>query len=411
MRIMLRFLFRKKSIMKFFILVLLILSLGEKASSQISSIKNYVFGHSLIVHEPPLIPTPSNETTVPHWLGELAKEANKQYTVAGQYGFLPQHRQLPPISQWGFDSVSSAWDDQYAFSSADISHVLLTAGNFVQWQGPGVNYYNDTVSPLSCTRDINDWLQQQEPGVKLYIYENWPDMAPYLSNGFPASTQEFANYNTYTLGTFHDWWIEYHDSILLQRPNDSIRMIPVGPILANLLTSAPLNQIPVDTLYEDDAPHGRPTIYFLSGLITYMALYQEQAPLTYQVPSIIDPLVANNYSSIVNTIWNELLDFNISATGESRVFYGSPPVTTNVGGIDDNNEVEVFPNPFKDEINVREIDYSSKIYLIDILGKRNELTLKSGDKIDLSDYTSGVYFLQIQNSLNNTVKTIKIIKE
>lgn len=397
--------------MKYFILVLLILSLGVKANSQISDIKNYVFGHSLIVHEPPLIPTPSNETTVPHWLGELAKEANKQYTVAGQYGFLPQHRQLPPISQWGFDSVSSAWDDQYAFSSADISHVLLTAGNFVQWQGPGVNYYNDTVSPLSCTRDINDWLQQQEPGVKLYIYENWPDMAPYLSNGFPASAQEFANYNNYTLGTFHDWWIEYHDSILLQRPNDSIRMIPVGPILANLLTSAPLNQIPVDTLYEDDAPHGRPTIYFLSGLITYMALYQEQVPLTYQVPPIIDPLVANNYSSIVNTIWNELLAFNIQATGESRVFYGSPPATTHVSGIDDNNEIEIFPNPFNDEINVRGIDYTSKIYLIDVLGKRNELTFKSNDKIDLSDYPSGVYFLQIQRILKNTVKTIKIIKE
>lgn len=193
-----------------------------------------------------------------------------------------------------------------------------------------VNYYNDTVSPLSCTREINDWLQLQEPGVKLYIYENWPDMGSFLSNGFPPTNQELANYHANTTASFHDCWTEYHDSILLQRPNDSIRMIPVGPILSNLLTSAPLNQISADSLYEDDAPHGRPTIYFLSGLISYMALYQERAPYTYQVPSIIDLLVANNYNSIVNVIWNELLNFNISSTEESRVFYGTPPQTTGI---------------------------------------------------------------------------------
>ena len=33
-----------------------------------TNVRNYIFGHSLIVHTPPQFPTPSDETTVPHWL-------------------------------------------------------------------------------------------------------------------------------------------------------------------------------------------------------------------------------------------------------------------------------------------------------------------------------------------------------
>jgi hypothetical protein len=113
----------------------------------------YIFGHSLIVHA-----TDSDETTVPHWLHLLAHEGGHDVSVSGQYGFLPQHANLPPTAQWGFSEVASAWDsDTQNFTDANFNTILLTAANFVQDQPSNVNYHgNSTTSPVSATLEIID---------------------------------------------------------------------------------------------------------------------------------------------------------------------------------------------------------------------------------------------------------------
>lgn len=291
------------------------------------TVRHFVFGHSLIDHRPPLIATPSDETTLPHWLYLLAQEAGRPYAAGGQYGFLPQHANLPPISQWGYDIVPGVWEsDTEPFSAADIDQVLITAGNFMQWQGPAEPYPNEppSLTPINATIDIADWVNQQEDSVQIYIYENWPDMAPYLSGGsFPPTPQDLSTYHNYTRGEFHDWWLEYHDSLLMARPDAMIRMIPVGPILANLLESQVLNQVPSTEWYEDDAPHGRASLYFLASMITYQAMFQEKVPAGFIVPSIVRQEISSNFQAISDTIWDQLLDFN-DANGDNRVFFDSP---------------------------------------------------------------------------------------
>lgn len=289
--------------------------------SSTTSLTTFVFGHSLIVHDPPLIPTPSNETTVPHWMASLAQDAGFSYEIAGQYGFLPQHADLPPFSQWGFDLAQPAWDsDQESFADANFNSILLTAGNFIQYQPAFENYYNEDFSPVDATSTIFDWCEIQEPGITLYIYENWPDMAPYISGGnFPPSAQEFDNYNVYTQGDFHNWWLDYHDEVLLENPELDIKMIPVGPIISGLLTETPLQHISITDLYEDDAPHGRPTIYFLASLVTYMAMYGTQVSTEYQIPETVDPAVVENFGTTIDYIWNYLQAFTFE-DGSSRVF-------------------------------------------------------------------------------------------
>ncbi len=307
-------------------LVLALILCVQTITAQYSDIKSFMFGHSLMDHRPPAIPTPSDETTIAHWIYLLATEAGKTYSAGGQYGFLPQHDNLPPFAQWGYDIVPGAWDSDYdEFEEADFNNVLITAGNFMQWQGPEEEYPTDPgVSPISATETIVDWLELNEPGIKIYIYENWPDMAPYITGGvFPPSSSDLTNYYDYLDGDFHDWWIEYHDALLLSNPVENVRMIPVGPILSDLLQNTALNTIPADELYEDDAPHGRATLYFLAGLITYMSIYADEAPASYTVPPIVHATVADNYSTVVAHIWAELLAFNLP-NGESRVFYDIP---------------------------------------------------------------------------------------
>ena len=290
----------------------------EITQTPITDIKSYVFGHSLIVHE--YTSSPTEEKKVPHWINKLAQEANFNYTADGQYGFLRQHADFSTINpQWGFDEVSSTWTNSSTpFANVDFNNIMMTPANFIQYQGPDEPYYDDpNVTPLSATLEIFDQARAAHPDIPFYIYENWPDMSGYGT--FPNSI-DFAQYNNDTIGgNFHNWFIEYHDSLLSARPGSQIKMIPVGPILSKLFRDTNLSGLSITDLYEDDSPHGQPTLYFLASLVTYMATFKTQAPLTYIAPNTVHELVRNNYTSTVNFIWNELQNFN-HENGDSRVF-------------------------------------------------------------------------------------------
>lgn len=395
----------KNSRITFLLSIALILMSLPVAGQAIDTMRTYIFGHSLIHHELQVNPTPSQETSVPHWFHFLAEEANRGYAVSGQYGFINGHAtNLPPSAAWGFDSVAFAWDDsQQLFSEANFDNILITPANFIQYQAPYLNYYQDTLSPISATNMVFDWAKQQEDSLVFYVYENWPDMAGFLSNGFPPSQGEWNNYNSYLNGAFHDWFLEYHDSLILAHPNSCVRMIPTGPIISNLLAQSPFDQIAIDTLYEDDAPHGRPTIYFLAALVTYMAMHEEQAPLSYQVPAIIDPIVANNYGTAVSFIWTQLQSFRDSL-GNSRVF--CPSLILDIGDDQNGNdfppqleeiELNVYPNPTTGVLHFECNFDNPRFELLDLQGRRQTLHSQNGNDLDLSGLSNGIYFLRIRN--------------
>ena len=374
------------------------------------TLRTFIFGHSLINHELQVNPTPSQETSVPHWFHFLAEEAGRGYAVSGQYGFIPQHASnLPPFAQWGFDHVASAWDsDNEPFSDADFDNILITPGNFIQWQGPSVPYFNDSLSPITYTNMVFDWVTQQESGLNLYIYENWPDMAGYLNAGFPPTPQEWADYNNYLTGDFHDWFLEYHDALIQAQPDHCVRMIPSGPVISNLLMQSPFDQIAIDTLYEDDAPHGRPTIYFLAALVTYMAMYEEPAPSSYTVPAIIDPIVANNYQQAVDFIWGELQAFD-DGNGDSRVFCSEP-----ITGLEEasplQNELNLFPNPTSGTVNINGAGNAVAIELLDLSGRNiRSIQPAASATLDLTALPNAVYLVKI-TSASGSVEHRKLVK-
>lgn len=374
--------------------------------------KMFMFGHSLLDHRPPAIPTPSNETTVPHWMFLIAEEAGFDFACGGQYGFLPQHRNLPPISQWGYDIVPPVWEsDSEPFSQADIDAVMITAGNFMQWQAPNLDYPGDPgITPISATEDIVDWVDAQENDVRFYIYENWPDMAPYLNGGFPASASEFASYNDYTIGDFNDWWLAYHDALLLSRPEFRVRMIPVGPIISKIHIELIPNQIALNELYEDDAPHGRASTYFLAGLINYMAVYQEKAPSSYDVPQIIHEVIRDNYQIIVDFIWLELINFN-DQNGVSRVFFDDINPVADIGT--HQGSLDIYPNPTQDFINLALDGRDFEIQILDSSGKLcRELKAQSGlVRLEISNLPEGQYLVSIKNIEMNTVRVQRVFKK
>lgn len=380
------------------------------AIGQITDESIFIFGHSLIDHRPPAIPTPSDETTVPHWVYLLAQEAGHTYAAGGKYGFLPWHDDLPPFSQWGYDIVPGVWESDYEpFSDANLKSIMVTAGNFIQYVPSNMPHpvdYSTTV--INSTETIFDWCNQQEANLRFYIYENWPEMN--LPNGFPPTEIEFAAYNNETATNFHDWWIDYQDFMLASRPQYGTRLIPTGSIISKIFTDVIPNQIPITEIYEDSDPHGRASLYFLAGLVTYMSTYETIAPSSFVVPNTVHSSIQNNYQTIVNFIWTELINFN-DDSGNSRVFYNS--VTTEQADIlVEQNGINLFPNPTAGLFIITGNLINYNIDILDSTGTviQNLNSTESTIEIDINSLPFGLHFIRILNMNNNQVTVEKIIK-
>lgn len=312
--------------------VLIFLSLYQNANSQ-QTIESFMFGHSLMDHA-----TDTEQTEIAYWINELANEAGHTYETGGYFGGVWQFSNFMPISNWGVAGVTGTWNDEIeTFKEASVTNSLITPFNYVQ-DLPAHDPYYALPSVLSQTQRWTDSMMTYHVGAELFIYENWPEMVPFTAESpFDPTPAEMQNYYNFQLGDFHDWWLEYQDSMLISHPTVEIRMIPVGSVIAELLAVAPFDTIAPLSLYEDADPHGRPSLYFLAGLATYMAIFNEQAPLSYAVPATINSGIADNYSTIVSFMWTYFNNYN-DENGNNRVFplMGSPPDDTDNDGILDN---------------------------------------------------------------------------
>lgn len=290
---------------------------GDSIEPPHEDVRNYIFGHSLILHSP--------TANVPRWIDDIADASGYGYSMSGRYGFADTHaNDLPPVPQWGIEGVDAAWNDGdgLTFDAVDFNTVLFTEANFRQYFPPTEPEPElGGASSVQSTLTVFDWVAAAEPGVRFIVYENWPDMGPYTDADFETtqpSIEELGAYWAYTAGDFHQWWLDYHDALVAERPELTIHMVPVGPVLAALLTG-PLSDIPPEVLYEDNAPHGRESLYFLAGLVTSMAVYAGPPPASYRPPAEVDARIRDRYPEIVDAVWTHLLEFR-AASGERRSF-------------------------------------------------------------------------------------------
>ncbi len=398
---------------RLFVFVLLSVSVASALGQNTSDHRLFIMGNSTIDHQLQAIPTPSDETSVPHWVYLFAQEANASFAAGGDFGFLTQHDDLNFNSNLGWDIVPGVWDaDQEPFADADISSVMFTTANFIQYVGPDDAHPLDAAtSVVQSTELLMDWVDQQESGVRYYLYENWPEMD--LQQAFPPNLpaqSEIDDYHNETTGPFHDWWLDYQDLVLASRPELNVRMIPVGRILSQILRDEIPGQIPFDEVYEDSAPHGRATLYFLAGMITYMGMYEEITPTGYAVPAIIHPVVRDNYQSLADFIWAELSAFT-DDEGRSRVFFNT---TTSVSDVDLVEDCIVLnPNPSSGIFTISGMLSAYHLDIIDAQGHVFE-SLDTEDAaltIDINDLPAGLYFIRMQNKSNLEMSLTKILKQ
>jgi hypothetical protein len=278
----------------------------------------YVFGNSLVNHI-----GEQAHSNVPHWMAEMARADGRGFTLDGQFGFLRNFVQdLPPRPGWSFPGVDSLWDPgRGPFAEAGYDAVLVTPANFIQYQPPDRPYDGDNPgkeSPLGATATLVEWLHTRAPGTPVYIYEGWAEMAG-VARGFPPSRRGLRRYHAFNTGDYHDWYETLRDDLRAEQPEADVRLIPVARILGVLLgRGGPLEDMPAEALYVDDAPHGTPSLYFLAAMITYAAIYEAPPPAGYEPPESLHPDVVAAYPALASAIWDAVSGAGIFEEAAAR---------------------------------------------------------------------------------------------
>ncbi len=254
----------------------------------------FFFGNSLIHHL-----TESDETTVPHWLGLLAAASSHDLWVDGTWGFPHEFAEaLPPPAEWDFETAASALAEGGGFAAAGFDTIVMNPANFIHYDPPS-EPVGEHPSVVDLTTQIFGWTAEQSPGAVHYIYEGWSNMEGIAD--YPPTDRQMRRYHAFQQGDYHDWYLDYLADVRAALPDVDIRLIPVAPVLASVL-SGPLAEIPAEEVYSDISPHGTATKYLLAAMVVHATIWNEPPP-RIDLPETVHPLLRENYDAVAAAIW------------------------------------------------------------------------------------------------------------
>ena len=229
---------------------------------------------------------------VPEWMSDLSLAGDRLFSANGQYGLTPR---IPATDDLGWGNTPAAWTNDFSV----VTDAVFTVLNFALLDPPTAPL-GEGLSPAQATIDAITWAKQQNPNIRVWIYESWPDLGSYVPEAETTETGLLA-YHNFTLGTNATWYDDLMSEILAVHP-DTV-FIPVARTMAALHLS-PLLSLTYEELYLDTSPHGTDTTYFLAALITYMSMYDD---FIERIPSeTINQAVRDNYPEIVYFIKDRL---------------------------------------------------------------------------------------------------------
>ncbi|MFD1342230.1 calcium-binding protein [Litorisediminicola beolgyonensis] len=252
----------------------------------------YVFGNSLLVHPPG-----EGVTNVPIWLDRFAEAQGTELRVQGEFGFLRDFAELPPDFSWGFPGVTQVPGKD----PAGLDAVILTPTNFIQWQEADRRYGWGFASPLSVSVDVIEWIEERAPGRRWLVYEGWSDMEGTIES-FPPTDSEYDAWLAAQSGEYDAWYGRYVGMIRDDLPDLDIAVIPVAPVLAEMLSLPALRALGPEAFFSDDAPHGTEATYFLAALITHAALWQTLPSEALDLPDSLPGEVIAAYPELLALI-------------------------------------------------------------------------------------------------------------
>ncbi len=291
----------------------LIVGIGATSiAAQEKAERAYVFGNSLVHHL-----SDTDETTVPHWLSLMAREAGHEFALSGQWGFLRDFmRALPPEPNWSFKEVRDAWDpEKGAFQDAGLTNLWMVPANFIQYQAPDAPFDGENAentSPVEAGMAVAKWAHEADPNIGFYIYEGWPEMAA-VTGRFPPSSNGLSEYHTFATGEYAKWYDAFAAGVSAALPERDATLIPVSRVLSSVMMETALAELPAETFYVDDAPHGTPALYLMAAMVAYNTIFDEALPDSFRPPNSVAPELRATFPMVRDAIWERVSAFNSAA--------------------------------------------------------------------------------------------------
>jgi hypothetical protein len=257
-------------------------------------------------------------TRVGNWVHRMAQQApngGNVYTLGARFGFFTQWG-IPPIASTGYEEVSTPYVDDYTASWAGAQNIELVEfvpDNFDGFNfDPAVNTNMNASYQTVFLTHIDAWEANAANANRRYaVYAGWPSLGSYGATGDDPSTitpTGFANWVAFGVGAYQAWLELLVSRLQAARPGVDVRLHNVSKAVLLTYRDTVVGTIPADSLFEDTAPHGRSTWYFLASIAEYIEIYGEKPPAGF----VFDPAwgvhasVTNNYQSIVDYIWGVL---------------------------------------------------------------------------------------------------------
>lgn len=264
---------------------------------------SYNYINSLYYHA---IGDGNENTNVATWIGRFAAAAPTPnvFSQSGEFGFFSQWLTPPRINevrQWG--------------PAGSINRVCFVPDNFDgQSRDPSegrVGAFDGQAYTPFLTGIVDAW-QANAPnaGRVYYVYAGSPSLGAHGGTGDDPATvtpAQFAAWVSYGLGAYNTWMELLVSQLQAARPALSFRLHNVNRATLLAFQNTVVGTIPAAVLFEDLAPHGRPTWYCLKAIAEYVELYDEKPPaITFNPAWGVSAVLVDNFTAVVDYIWGVL---------------------------------------------------------------------------------------------------------
>lgn len=257
-------------------------------------------------------------TRVGNWVKRMslvAPNGGNTYTLGARFGFFSQWG-IPPRASAGEEEVSTPYINQYAESwvgAQNITVVGFVPDNFNGYLfDPNTPSMDGMSYQTRLLEHIDAWESNAPNANRQYvIYAGWNQLNGYGgTNNDPTTvtSQGYANWVSFGLGAYQTWMELLVSRLQTARPGLDIRIQNISKVLLNTYSNTVVGTIPSNLLFEDLAPHGRSTWYFLAGVVEYMCLFNEKPPSNFTFDSAwnVHSSVTSNYQALVDYMWTQL---------------------------------------------------------------------------------------------------------
>lgn len=250
-------------------------------------------------------------TSTANWVARMATVApngGNTYTCGWMFGFANAWT-TPPASQ-GQEVATSPHIVGGTWTGCNLVEVVeFVPDNF---DGPTFDPSSTNNLGFAYTQrllEIIDAWETNAPNANrsYVIYAGWPAMDAYGDPATLTPTQA-ANYQAYALGAYQTWLQTLLSQLQAALPSLNIRLNNVSRAVITTWRDTAVSTIPATALFEDNAPHGTATWYFLAGIAEYMELFNEKPPSNFVINPAwgVHQTVVDNYQTIVNFMWTVL---------------------------------------------------------------------------------------------------------